>query len=428
MRLSSFVFVVWVSGAPDAAAKPASPLSPDQNEAPGQSVGGRLRVYLDCGGDCFETFLRDEIPWVDFVRQPQDADVHVLSSSNETGGGGREVVIRFVGGGRFVGADNEYRALSLPAEPENTRRANVLRTVEVGLLNYLAREGLPADLTLRVGSDEERRGDLEPTSDAWRLWFFRATGGASLEAEETNREVRWDAGLTADRVTEDWKVAFGAFTSRQRERFDLDEEDPIEVIRREASFESFVAKGLGPHWSVGLHNRLESSTFGNTRFEARASPTVEFSIFPYREYATRQFVLQYEAGVQHATYYEITLFNRLEETLGRHEMSMRFDQRQPWGSMETAIEWSQYLHDFSKYRLEVEGELSVRLLRGLSVDFDGSVSRIRDQLSLPRRTATPEEVLLEIRELQSGYDVSFATRLSYSFGSIFNNVVNPRFD
>jgi len=92
------------------------------------------------------------------------------------------------------------------------------------------------------------------------------------------------------------------------------------------------------------------------------------------------------------------------------------------------VEWSQYLHDLSKYRLEVNGEANIRIARGLSVGFDGSASRIRVQIALPRRTASPEEVLLRLRELQSGYEISFSTRVSYSFGSPFNNVVNPRFD
>ena len=53
--------------------------------------------------------------------------------------------------------------------------------------------------------------------------------------------------------------------------------------------------------------------------------------------------------------------------------------------------------------------------------------RASDQISLPRRSATQEEVLLRLRELQSGYEVSVAFGIRYSFGSIFNNVVNPRF-
>ena len=57
-------------------------------EAEQQSVraGAPLRVFLDCS-DCFADYLRTEIRWVDFVRQREEADVHLLSSSRETGGG-----------------------------------------------------------------------------------------------------------------------------------------------------------------------------------------------------------------------------------------------------------------------------------------------------------------------------------------------------
>ena len=54
-------------------------------------------------------------------------------------------------------------------------------------------------------------------------------------------------------------------------------------------------------------------------------------------------------------------------------------------------------------------------------------SRIRDQLFLPLRGATPEEVLLRLRRLQSGYEYGFRFGLTYTFGSIFSSIVNPRF-
>jgi hypothetical protein len=36
-------------------------------------------------------------------------------------------------------------------------------------------------------------------------------------------------------------------------------------------------------------------------------------------------------------------------------------------------------------------------------------------------------VLLRLRELQSDYELEFNIGFTYSFGSLFNNVVNPRF-
>ena len=389
-------------------------------------ASGRLRVYLDCS-DCFSTYLREEITWVDFVRQVQDADVTLLSSSRETGGGGREVVLRFVGRGGYAGQDRELKALSLTGETESVRRQNVLRTVTVGLLGYLATSGLPTGLEVEIDAPTPATGALPAASDPWRLWVFELSAGASLDAEESTRESSWRVNASGDRVTEHWKMSFGVRAENENERFDLDEDDPFEVRQRERSADWFVAKSLGPHWSFGVDGGVESSTFGNRSFSGRTAPAIEFSVFPYRDYASRRLVMQYEVGVEYARYNEVTLFDKLRETLFRHELGVRLDQRQPWGSLEAGAEFSQYLHDLGKYRVEVNGEIDLRIARGLTLNLEGHASRIRDQISLPRRDATAEEVLLRLRQLQSGYELSFSFGISYSFGSIFNNVVNPRF-
>ena len=403
-------------------APPPPPQTPAIPVAPAQTTA--LRVYLDCG-DCFAEYLRTEIRWVDFVRQREDADVHLLSTSRSTGGGGEEVVLRFVGARQFQGIDTELRAISLTGDTEDARRRQVLRTVSVGLLGYLARLGLPGDLSFSVRQSAETPARV--TRDPWNFWVFEISASGSVDAEESNRQWNWDFNGSADRVTEHWKISFGVGTEDETERFNLDEDEPLTVKRRERSFDYFIAKSLGEHWSIGIDGDLESSTFGNTQFSGQLAQAVEFSVFPYSEYAVRQLRLQYNIGAAHARYNEITLFDKLRETLGRHEMSLRLDQRQPWGTLEAGVEFSQYLHDFGKYRVEVDGEMDIRLARGLSLSVEGSASRVRDQLSLPRRDATPEEVLLRLRELQSGYEVRFNIGLSYTFGSIFNNVVNPRF-
>jgi len=42
--------------------------------------------------------------------------------------------------------------------------------------------------------------------------------------------------------------------------------------------------------------------------------------------------------------------------------------------------------------------------------------------------ASTEDVLLKLRQLSSGYSYFVGFGVSYSFGSIFNTVVNPRFN
>jgi hypothetical protein len=401
---------------------PAAAQTPDR--LPRQAE--RLRVFIDdCGFGCFEDYLRDEITFVDFVRQAQDADVHLLSTSTDTGGGGRELVLRFVGRGRFAGHDEELRVVTLAGDTENMRRAQVRRTVEVGLLAFMAREGIPAGVAVSV--EAERSEAEEPVEDPWNAWLFSIRTSADYQAEESAKDRSIDINLGADRITEAWKLTFGASLDYSTEEFNLDEDDPLKAVRKERDADWFIARSLGPHWSAGFDGRVESSTFGNTKFSYDMAPAIEYSVFPYEEYATRQLRLQYAVGVRHAEYNEITLYGKLGETHPVHEASITLDQRQPWGSLEARLEFSQYLHDPKFYRLEVSGDLSFRIIRGLSLTLEGRASRVRDQLSLPRRGATDEEVLLRLRELQSSYELEIDIGFTYSFGSLFNNVVNPRF-
>ena len=94
---------------------------------------------------------------------------------------------------------------------------------------------------------------------------------------------------------------------------------------------------------------------------------------------------------------------------------------------EGSVEMAQYLSQLDKYHITANGGLEVRILKGLSVAFSGEASRRRDQLSLRRGDATNEEILVRQRELATGYEYEFSFGITYSFGSIFNNVVNPRF-
>ncbi|MDZ7341730.1 MAG: hypothetical protein ONB27_10280 [candidate division KSB1 bacterium] len=47
--------------------------------------------------------------------------------------------------------------------------------------------------------------------------------------------------------------------------------------------------------------------------------------------------------------------------------------------------------------------------------------------ALPLAGATLEEVLLRQRQLETSYNYWTSIGLSYTFGSIYNNIVNPRF-
>jgi hypothetical protein len=399
--------------APAAAASPQAPSVP------------QLKVFLDCG-NCFSDFLRSEIEFVDYVRDRTEAEVHVLITRAQTGSGGAEYTLAFIGRGRFEDVTQTLKTVTESSDTDDIIRRQLATSVRAGLLQYLTRGAVPPGLSIAVtlGSEEQRPA---VAGDRWNNWVFSLRGSASFEGEESSRARELGLSVSADRITPDWKITLGAEIDHETEEFDLDEDDPVKVERRERDFNWLVVKALGEHWSLGARGDIESSTFDNTELAFEAAPALEYNFFPYSMYTRRQLRALYAVGVSRFNYYEETLYGKIEETLPTHELSLTLEQRERWGSIEASLEWSQYLHDLSKSRLEASGEISLRLARGLSAAVGVNASRIRDQLSIPARGATDEEVLLRLRRLASGYEYDVGVSLTYTFGSIFSSIVNPRF-
>jgi hypothetical protein len=63
----------------------------------------------------------------------------------------------------------------------------------------------------------------------------------------------------------------------------------------------------------------------------------------------------------------------------------------------------------------------------LSFTVAGGYSAVHDQISLAKSSLTVQEVYQQQRELAKSYSYWGSFGLNYSFGSIFNNIVNARF-
>ena len=99
---------------------------------------------------------------------------------------------------------------------------------------------------------------------------------------------------------------------------------------------------------------------------------------------------------------------------------------QRWGSVRTSVEGSHYFHDINKYHLTGSGSVELRLIRGFTLNFSGFAQKIHDQLHLAAGRLTPEQILLRQRQIATSYTYFGQVNFSYSFGSVFNAVVNPR--
>jgi len=381
-------------------------------------------VYLDCNR-CDGTHIRQEITFVNHVRDPGAADVHVLVTDQPTGAGGRMYTLEFLGRGRFLGVDNTLTYHSLQSNTQAQERDGLTRTLELGLVPYAARTPLGPLLAVHFQTPD----DLAPTEveDPWRQWTFELYFGGNLEQETT--QGAWNAryGFYTNRVTEEWKIRLRPYFNNNVRSITREGEEDIRVSQRRHGFDSYVIRSAGEHWGVGIFGDYSTTHRDNLRHQVTVTPAVEYSFFPYSEATRRQVTLAYRVGLEASEYFEETIFERMEESRPVHSLDGSVEVLQPWGSISSGLRGVQYLHDTDFYRITFNGSVSFRLGLGLSVNVGGSYQRINDQLGLPRGDASLEDILLERRRLATSYRTSGSIALSYTFGSIFTNVVNPRF-
>lgn len=386
-------------------------------------VDDRPKVFLDCRSDCFLDYMRTEITFVDYVRDRADTDLHILVTTQPTGAGGREYTLALMGQGRFAAMDETLRYASEQAEPEERLRRGLAQVLKLGLMRYVLQTGMAPHINISSSEPAQER----KVQDPWNSWVFSTRAEGELEGEESRSEYWARFSVGANRVTPEWKINVGLSARHEERRFDVDDGRVVSTrVNRELN--AMLVRSAGARWSLGASAGAWASSFENTDRALRLGPLAELSVFPYDEATRRRLVAQYKLELRAIRYDEETLFGRLEETRWRQGVEIEMDRREPWGSLSGELEFSHYLHDPGKNRLEARGEGALRLVQGLSLNLFGRASRVRDQLSLPRRDATAEEVLLRQRQLASGYHYGAWVGVTYTFGSIYNNTVNPRFN
>jgi hypothetical protein len=397
-----------------------------------QQPTGAPRVFFDCRSpQCDNTYYRTEIPWVSWVRDQADADLYVIMTSQETGGGGREYLLDL--GGRGANADFQqgvrYRALSTDTERE--RLDGVALTLGLALAQFAQHAGF-RDLVLLQGARSDEEGGLngivsaDQVDDPWDLWVFRVNANGNFEGQSSRREWRVSTGFNANRVTPTWKQSYSGNFNRRGQRIEFDDREPFEDNRHDWGLNWRVVYSLAEHVSLGVSGNVGRNTSNNQDIWGQLNPAVEYSIFPYEEATRRSLTAFYEIGPVYRSYFKTTLFGETEELRAEQALTISFSQRQPWGGASVNLRGSSYLHDFQYNNVQLRGNLSLRIVRGLDLDVGASYERVRDQIYLSGEDLTPEERLLRLQQEQTDYRVRMNFGLSYQFGSPFNNVVNNR--
>lgn len=404
-----------------------------QEEEPSQRETSRPNVFFDCQGrNCNNTYFRTEIEWVNWVRAREDSNVHVIMTSQATGSGGREYQMDFMGRDQDQSYEDQIFYRALVTDTEREALDGIAHALGVGLARFANEAGYRGIVRLErveagAGGSLDRVVSAGEVDDPWNLWSFRVGASGNLDGETTRQTIRVNGNWSVSRVTPTWKQSYSGRANFSRQEFERSDSSIFVDQRTDWNFNALVVYAIADHWSVGFRSLSGRLTRFNQDFRFAFTPAIEFSFFPYEEATRRSLTASYEIGPTYRNYIEETVFGELEETLFEQSLEVELSQRQAWGDASVSVEWSHFLHDTSLRTISLDGNISFRITRGLSLNADADVSWVNDQVFLSAEGQTDEEILLRLAQRSTDFDYGISFGFSFQFGSIFNNVVNNRF-
>ena len=394
----------------------------------------RLKVFIDCQSGCDLTFIRSEINIVDFLLDRVAADVHVLITDQNTGGGGDQYQLIFFGQQQFRELKDTIRFINQPNNTDFEERDLLLKYIKLGLAPYIVRTKAAESVDIKMKTDkvQDSSNAAVKTKDPWNYWVFTIETYGSLNKDAVYNESSFNGNLTARRITDKSKFGIELRGGKNKSQFEYEDDNGnIQKFinkNNNYNFSQYLVKSITDHWSWGYQLEASRNTFSNNKFRALLQTGIEYNIFPYKLVNTKSLTFSYLLDARENKYIDSTLYDRTRETLMGHSVRAKLSLNQKWGTIRVGTEFHNYFHNWKYLNLEANVELEIRVTGGLSFSIYSSGSLIRDQLFLPKEGATAQEVLTRRRQLASGYSFYTFFGINYRFGSKLNNFVNPRFD
>lgn len=392
-----------------------------QNEADSIRAGA-LNLFIDCR-TCDMNYTREQIPYVNYVRDTREAEVYLFVGSQPAGSGGQQYTFTYEGLGKFEGMNDTLNYTSNPDESSTVVREKKTNMMKMGLMRYVARTPLASEVIIRNSA----RVESEEVIDKWNYWVFELQTSPRYNAEESNKRLQFSNSINISRITPDMKFELEVDQNINKQTF-YDDDGVATVYHRNSNrVDLLYVKSISEHWSTGLRLDMGSSTSNNYNFNTEFLPSIEYDIYPYSESTHRQFRILYSIGYQYSNYIDTTILNKTQEGLFKQELQMAYQVQKKWGSANVSLSGSNYFHDLSKNKIELDGYIRLRIIKGLSLSINGGVAYVNDQLNLRKGDLTEAERLLRLKEQATSYEIQGGLSITYTFGSIYNNVVNPRF-
>jgi hypothetical protein len=383
------------------------------------------KVFMICDF-CDMDYYKSEIPHLVFVRDQRLADFTVLFRVINTGSGGSEYTLEFSGKNGYEGITVQEKFNSTPNMSQNNIREGLLATLNRGSLHYLIHSPLAPNIQFEItGLNNGQPADS--IRDKWNLWIFNVNANVFGSGQEYTSNLSFGTSFSANRTSEKNLFEAGFWYNKNSSVFKLEGQDPIRYSILEYGVYSQDAVSIGKHWAFGYNSGIYAATVSNLRSNLFVAPTVEYNVFPYSEATKKQFRFNYQFGFSHSSYLDTTYRNRMSDFFLSQNFNIRYLLVKNWGNIGMGLGLLHLYDTEHFYNLNFSPSVTWNIFKGLNFNIQGSYSIVRDQYFLKLEDVTSTEVITGQTQLKSAFNYFIAMGINYSFGSIYNNVVNVRF-
>jgi hypothetical protein len=361
---------------------------------------------------------------VDFVRDPKYADVHIQITSETNASGGETYHLSYMGKNAFSNMEDQYSFSMNNVMTTEEKRSKFLKYLKAGLVKYWLKKGFGDQLQVKLDISQNKQ---KVEKDPWNYWVYRVSMNGWFNGNSNNSSDHLNTSISAKQIKEKYKLYFSAqyFYGKSEYKFN---DEIISSERKSFGISAAEVFSLNNHWSYGFFEGYDRSLYSNLKNSVEAYTGIEYNIYPYKENAKRNWIFSARIGAIYNEYYEETIYKKNQEFLARVNLLMTNSYVLKWGNVYSSIGYKTYLHDIQLYSFDMGGGANIRLLKGLNFNIFGGYSVTHDQINIAAGDLSLEEILLRQKQLQSGYNYHMGVGLNYSLGSIYNTIVNPRFD
>lgn len=382
--------------------------------------------FIDCEF-CNIPYYKQNLPFVNFVRDRRMADIYLMITINKTGSNGNLYNLYFIGQNKFNDQNDTLKFESMSNMPEAEIREGMLKTMKKGLLKYLVQTKLLDQISYEINSSN---GALNPENvkDKWNFWTFNLNSDIFSNGNAYAKSLNINAGFNANRTTEKLRTETGGWYNLNLQEFKIDDTTTVRGDQSNSGVYHLTASSIGEHLSIGHYATYFRSTQQNLKHSISLYPGIEYNIFPYKEATRRQMRFIYRIGARYQDYNEKTIYNKISEWYALHSIVFQYTQIEKWGSINLSAGGWHYLNYSSSYSASIYPSINFNPAKGLRVGIWGGFQIVNDQFFLRASEVSTEEILLGQVNLKTSYNYNLGFNLGYTFGSRYNSIVNVRFN